>query len=167
MNKAKSSYKLDNDSFLDVARHLHQVLEKSPDTFNAVAKELGLSRRKAYYLVEIDRAFAKLKVDGRRLKAIGWTKLRLIAPKIAARNCEELLKLAENKSAYDLGRLMGDEDADPDAKAHAVLLYLTPDQYEVFRDVLEAHGAKVTSGGISDKEEALTTALKKLKRLNK
>jgi len=164
VDKPKGTHKLDSDNFMEVARHLQQVLDSRPDDFLTVAKQFGVSKRKAYYLVEIDKAFDKLKVDHRRLNRIGWTKLRLIAPEINARNCEELLRLAEDKSAYDLARLVTDDQADPDAKVHSVLLYLSSDQYEVFRDVLEAHGAKVTSSGISEKEQALTRALKKLKK---
>jgi len=151
---------------MDVAKHLRQALDDRPDEFLTVAKQLGIAKRKAYYFVEIDRAFTELKVDSRRLNRIGWTKLRLVSPHINARNSERLLKLAEENSTYGLARLMSNNVVDAGARVHAVLLHLSPEQYEVFRDVLEAHGAKVTGGGLSEKEQALTKALKKLRKLS-
>lgn len=163
-NKRKGPDKLSNDNFMQVARRLRQVLDSRPDEFLAVIEQLGVSKRTAYYLAEIDQAFAGLNVDHRRLNRIGWTKLRLLSHRIDARNCEKLLTLAESNSSYNLARLMNDEQFDPGAKVHAVLLYLDEDQYEVFRAVLQAHGANVTSSGISEKERALTKALKRLKK---
>jgi hypothetical protein len=162
VRKLENAEKLKSDDVMDVAHHLRQVLDDKPDEFLTIAKQLGIARRKAYYYVEIDRAFAELQADNRRLNRVGWTKLRLISPHINARNCERLLKLAEENSTYGLARLMNNDEAD--AKMHAVLLHLTPEQYEVFRDVLEAHGAKATGGGLSEKEQALTKALRKLRK---
>lgn len=164
VDKPEGADTLNSDNFMDVARRLRQVFDDRPDEFFAVARQLGVAKRKAYYLVEIDRAFAELKADRRRLNRIGWTKLRLISPHINARNCEELLRLAEDNSAYDLTRLMGKDPVEADAEVHTVLLRMSRDQYQVLREVLEAHGAKVTSNGISEKEQALTRALMKLKR---
>ena len=164
MRKLENADKLKSDDLMDVAHHLGKVLGDTPDEFLTVAKQLGIARRKAYYYVEIDRAFAKLQVDSRRLNRIGWTKLRLVSPHVNARNCERLLKLAEENSTYGLARLMNNNEVDAGAKVHAVLLHLTPEQYEVFRDVLEAHGAKATGGGLSEKEQALIKALTKLRK---
>ncbi|WP_414463632.1 hypothetical protein [Hyphomicrobium sp. DY-1] len=164
VRKLENVEKLKSDELMDVAHHLRQVFDDRPDEFLTIAKQLGIARRKAYYYVEIDRAFTELKVDSRRLNRIGWTKLRLISPHINVRNCERLLKLAEENSTYGLARLVNNDGVDPGAKVHAVLLHLTPEQYDVFRDVLEAHGAKATGGGLSEKEQALTKALRKLRK---
>ncbi len=164
VRKLENAEKLKSDDLMDVARHLRRVLRDTPDEFLTVAKQLGMAKRKAYYFVEIDRAFTGLNADSRRLDRIGWTKLRLISPHINARNCERLLKLAEENSTYGLARLMNNDEVDAGAKVHAVLLHLTPEQYDVFRDVLEAHGAKATGGGLSEKEQALTKALTKLRK---
>lgn len=166
MRKLENAEKLKSDDLMDIAHYLRGVLDDKPDEFLTVAKHLSIAKRKAYYYVEIDRAFAKLGVDSRRLNRIGWTKLRLVSPHINTRNCERLLRLAEENSTYGLARLMNNDEVDADAKVHAVLLHLSVEQYEVFRDVLVAHGAKTTSGGLSEKEQALTKALRKLtKRL--
>jgi hypothetical protein len=77
------------------------------------------------------------------------------------RSCERLLKLAEENSTYGLARLMNNDEVDAGTKVHAVLLHLSPEQYKVFRDVLEAHGAKAAGGGLAEKEQALTKALRK------
>ncbi len=164
MRKLESAEKLKSDDLMDVARHLRRVHDDRPDEFLTVAKQLGIAKRKAYYFVEIDRAFERLKVDSRRLSRIGWTKLRLISPHINARNCERLLKLAEENSTYGLARVMNNDEVDAGVKVHAVLLYLTAEQYEVFRDVLEDHGAKAAGNGLSEKEQALTKALGKLRQ---
>lgn len=60
---------------------------------------------------------------------------------------------------------MNNGGAAADAKVHAVLLHLTPEQYEVFRDVLEAHGAKAAGGGLSRKEQALIKNTQATRRL--
>jgi hypothetical protein len=166
VRKLENTEKLKSDNLMDVAKHLRQALDDRPDEFLTVAKQLGIAKRKAYYFVEIDRAFADLKIDNRRLNRIGWTKLRLVSPHINARNSERLLKLAEENSTYGLARLMNNDVVDAGTKVHAVLLRLSPEQYDVFRDVLETHGAKVTGGGLSDKEQALTKALRKLRKLS-
>lgn len=160
----ENAEKVNSDDLMDVAHHLREVLDDRPDEFLTVAKRLGIARRKAYYYVEINRAFERLGVDRRRLNRIGWTKLRLISPHINRRNCERLLKLAEQNSTYSLARLIINDEVDAGAKVHAVLLHLSPEQYEVFRDVLEAHGAKAAGGGLSEKEQALTKALMKLRK---
>ncbi len=164
MRKLENAEKLKSDDLMDVAHHLRQVLDDKPDEFLAVARQLGIAKRKAYYFVEIDRAFAEFKVDSRRLDRIGWTKLRLVSPHINARNCERLLKLAEENSTYSLARLMNNDKVEAGTKVHAVLLHLSAEQYEVFREVLEAHGAKATGSGLSEKEQALTRALRKLRK---
>ncbi|HVU22154.1 MAG TPA: hypothetical protein VHE09_15600 [Rhizomicrobium sp.] len=164
VRKLENADMANSDDLMDVARHLRQVLNDRPDEFLTVAKQLGIARRKAYYYVEIDRAFERLGVDRRRLNRIGWTKLRLVASHINTRNCERLLKLAEQNSTYSLARLIINDEIDAGAKVHAVLLHLSPEQYEVFRDVLEAHGAKAAGGGLSEKEQALTKALMKLRK---
>lgn len=151
-----------SDDLMHMARHLRKVLDETPDRFVTVAGQLGVARRKAYYLAEIDRAFDRLKVDRRRLARIGWSKLRIISGHINDRNSEELLKLAESNSGYRLAQLMKNEPTGAGVKTHAVLLRLSQEQYNLFREVLGAHGADVSTGGISGKEQALTRALTKL-----
>lgn len=45
----------------------------------------------------------------------------------------------------------------------SVLLYLEPDQYDVFEKVLLAHGAIKVGRGLIDKEQALIHALSDMK----
>ena len=40
-----------------------------------------------------------------------------------------------------------------------MVLYLTPDQYEVFEAAIVTHGGKKSGRGLIEKEEALTKAL--------
>jgi hypothetical protein len=61
----------------------------------AVAKSLGIKRRKAYHLVCVDRNFDKLGIAQDRLRKIGWTKFSLLTPHVDADNVLELLNMAE------------------------------------------------------------------------
>lgn len=153
-----------NDNFLDVARQLRQTLEETPDEFLRVASRLGVEKRKAYYLVEIDRNLDGLKIDRQRLQRIGWTKLQIIGDHINDQNADDLLTQAEEHTAHELTRLMKREPVDAEPREHVVLLYLTKSEYDVFRSVVTAHGAVASGSGISGKEQALTAALRKLQK---
>ena len=64
--------KLD-DEFLELASHLRQVKQTNPKGFKKLYYMPQLGRRKAYYLVSIDKAFGNKNVPAERLKKIGWT----------------------------------------------------------------------------------------------
>lgn len=145
------------------ARQLREVLEKRPDDFLLTAGRLGIARRKAYYLVEIDKTFGDLSVDRERLNRIGWTKLQILAGRVDRRNVGRLLGEAEKLSAYELGKLVNEEPASS-TKSHVVLLRLTDDEYAVFRNTVRAFGAEESSTGLSGKEAALIAALRELKK---
>ena len=151
-------------SFMEIARELRQIQEQSPDEFVRAAKRLGVEKRKAYYLVEIDRNLEGLKIDHGRLARIGWTKLQIIAGRLNSRTAESQLSQAERHTAHELARLIEREAEDSEPREHAVLLYLTKSEYDVFRAVVTAHGATISGNGLSGKEQALIAALKKLKQ---
>jgi len=146
-------------SFLRMAKLLADVQEFSPDDFNAVAEILGVSRRQAYYLAKIHRAYHGLGVDEGQLVNIGWTKLQILADHINEDNCEVLLNMAETSTVRELIMVMRDEM--PIDGTRCVILYLEPAQYEIFSKAVLAHGGQLLSGGLSGKEAALTKALEK------
>ena len=148
------------DHFLEAARYLREIQDEHPENFVSVARKLKIGRRKAYALARIDRHFHDLGIAPDRLRRIGWTKLQIIASRIDEVNHEELLDLAETHSAYELKKLMDGEEPDPDARC--VVLYLAPDQYEIFQLAITAYGGVKSGKGLGDKEAALTEALAKL-----
>jgi len=83
------------ETFLDLGKHLRQLQDRDPDLFQKIVDKSNLGRRKAYYLVDISNAFAKLTVSPSRLKKIGWTKLSLIAKKVTQSNVEDMLSCAK------------------------------------------------------------------------
>jgi len=148
-------------TFLDQAAHLREVLEETPEDFPKEAKALGISLRTAYYLVEVDRTFETLPVSRERLLKIGWTKLQLISAGLTEDDLEERLARAEAHTVQELRDLF-EGDGDAPTKKRTVLLYLAPEEYAVYAEVLKAHGAKPSPRGLSGQEAALMTALKKL-----
>ncbi len=61
-----------------------------------------LGRRKAYYLISIDKAFRDKNVSAERLKKIGWTKLAALAPHITKDSLEEALLFAEANTVRNI-----------------------------------------------------------------
>ena len=151
-----------DDNFLDLAKTLRQLLDRDPEKFRDVYTKSNLNRRKAYYLVEVSRAYDNLPVSRARLKKIGWTKLQIIGKHISKDNAMEMLDLAEQHTTKELESLMRGEK--PSDNAHCVLMYFSPKQYEVLERVLLKNGGTRSGRGINDKEEALITALKKLEK---
>lgn len=159
-DKIESVADLIGDNFLELARLLRELQDEDPDTFFPVVDRLGLSPRKAYYLVKIDRTFRSLPIPTERLHRIGWTKLQLIAPHVTPETWVELIELAETRTVHQLEAILrGEETGD---REHCVLLYLSEVQYEVFRRAVLAHGALIARGQIKGREEALTAALSKV-----
>ena len=150
------------DNFPELAKSLRQLMDRDADLYKKVIDKSGIGSRKAYYLVNISRAFDNLPIPRGRLRAIGWTKLQIIAPAVTAHNWEELIEAAEANSAAQLKSIVkGDK---PVENAHCVLMYFTPAQYAVFEEVLVAHGGTRNGRGVNDKETALIAALTKLKK---
>jgi hypothetical protein len=145
--------------FVKAARLLRLAYDQHPDLFDQVLKLGGIKRRKALYLVEIDRKLGGLSLDKQRLDRIGWTKTQIIAGHIDAQNATELLNLAERNAAHELKLMM---EGGHGSKKRCAILYLEKSDYAVFEDVLIAHGAIRSGRGLSDKEEALMLALSKL-----
>ena len=150
-----------DDNFLDLARTLRQLTDRDPDLVKKVWEKSNLGSRKAYYLVNIDKWFSGLPVGRARLKAIGWTKLQIIGPKVTPHNLEEMLDMAENNTAAQLKQLVKGET--PLTNSHCVLMYFSPKQYHELESVLIKHGGTKSGRGILNKEEALMNVIHKVK----
>lgn len=143
--------------FLKLARELRELKETHPEIFWEVTERAGISRRKAYALVRVAKQFDDLNVQEARLYAIGWAKLVIIGRYLTKKNGEQLLQLAEQSTVHDLKALLRGEV--PVVDARLVTLYLSPEEYEVLRAKLVAHGALPSGNGLIKKEEALMAAL--------
>jgi hypothetical protein len=138
------------DNFLNAARYFREIQDTMPDKFSYLAKLTGIGLRKAYYLAGIDRRFRDLGVERGRLEAIGWTKVRMIADHVTKANCKELIELAETSTARELGlKLRKEQTLDG---TRCVVLYLTPNEYAVFEEMVVLHGASQSGRGLREKK---------------
>ncbi len=150
-----------DEEFIELGSLLHNLQETAPEDFQALLSQPQLGKRKGYYLIEIDRAFADSGVPGKRLKRLGWTKLQIIARHVAPDNCEELLKLAETHTAKNLEKIMRGQE--PILGGRTVLLFFTAYQFAAFSNAILSHGAIANKDGFIGKEAALIAALAKNK----
>lgn len=142
-----------DQNFLELARTLRELDDMGVEEFRRALASAKIGNRKGKYLVSIDRAFAKLAVSKTRLRKIGWTKLRLLAPIIDGASCQDLLRLAEQHTAKELEALVRGED--PASKKRPVVLYLADDDFHLLHEVLAQFGGIKTPRGMDNRELAL------------
>jgi hypothetical protein len=146
-------------TFLELGTSLRRLYDRDRDLYHKVVEKSGLGTRKAYYLLDISRKFEKLPgIPKARLRAVGWTKLQVISKHLTPQNGDELLTMAENNTVRDLEALLRGEKP-KGANAKCVLMYFTPEQYEVYAERLLKKGAYRSGRGILNKEEALIKIL--------
>jgi hypothetical protein len=143
--------------FLELGSLLWRLMDIDRVLFWQAVDKTGLGKRKAYYLIAIAKAFKNLKFSRPRLRAIGWTRLQVIARAVNESNAEELVNLAEQHKVKDLEAIIKGEEPQPDSRV--VILYLTPEEYEHFEKVVVHHGASRHGRGLVSKEKALMKAL--------
>ena len=147
------------EKFLELGVLLGRLLDEDRELYSKAVEKAKLGVRKAYYLIAISKAFKNLKISRPRLRAIGWTRLMVIARVVTESNAEELVTLAEQYKVKDLEAIVKGEEPQPDSRV--VILYFTPDQYDTFEGVLLKYGASQHGRGLVGKESALLKALKK------
>ena len=125
--------------------------KETPNDFKKLCSIPQLGRRKAYYLVSIDRAFADKKEDPKRLKDIGWTKLAALAPHITADNWQDALLFAEMNTVRNIETVGRGQE--PNIDGRSVLLLFTADQFVIFAEAIVKHGAIANGAGFVGKEE--------------
>ena len=149
-----------DDSALVQAEKLWGLRESGEIGLTEAADTIGMSRRAAYYLVDVWDRIRDLDVPRDRLAAIGWTKLAILARHRPEKITEKDLKLAETCIVDALAAAL---DGSPlkSPKIHKVLLRLTATQYKRFEATLLANGAKAPKNGrgLAGKERALMKAL--------
>ena len=151
--------------FLTAIELLKCLRQLEPDTYQTRAMACGIGLRRIAALMRIDRRFGKTSHE--RLQSIGWTKLEVVS-RIDPARCsdKDLLKLAESHSTQWLRAYAAEvqdgtkaTEARKRPKGASVLLYFTPEQYEVFRGAVIAHGAEQVGRGLSGFEAALIKAI--------
>jgi len=148
-----------NDRFLELASLLRQVQEKSPQNFKTLISIPQLGRRKAYYLVSIDKAFGDKNVPPERLRKLGWTKLAALAPHITKDNLEDTLLFAEQHTVRNIDAVV--HGLEPILDGRTVVLTFTAEQFEAYSDAILANGAIKNGKGFAGAEAALIAALGK------
>ncbi len=149
----------ENDKFLTLAANLRVIHDTAPDDFRELAKLRILGRRKAYYLVQIDRVFGGEQEMTVRLNRVGWTKLQIIAPYVTKENRKALVELAEAHTAVNLKAMMRGQA--PILGGRTVVLHFAKNQFAAFAEAILAHGAVKNGEGFLDMEPALIKALTK------
>jgi hypothetical protein len=147
------------EKFLEIGAALGRLQEADRDLFWKAVEKGEFGKRKAYYLITIAKAFKNIKVPKARLRAIGWTRLQVIARVLNESNADELILLAEQHKVKDLEAIIKGEEPNPDSRV--IILYFTPDDYEVLEAILVQNGASRHGRGLVGKEAALMKALKK------
>lgn len=143
--------------FFELADALAAAKETHPEAFEGIISRAEISRRRAFYLLEVREQFRPYMRSAARLRAIGWTKLKVLAPAINAENADDLLAMAETMSAQQLGGVL--RGADVSSKARCVLLYLTPEQHDLYEQAILDHGGKRRGRQLIDQERALMTII--------
>ena len=142
-----------DDNFMELARNVRSLQETDSERFKDLIDKSGLGRRKAYYLIALDKALGNIKISKQRLRKIGWTKMALMAPVVTKYNFAELLEFAENHTAKEIQvKVSGGKHEN---NAHSVLFYFNEQNYEELQEALIKFGAKRHGRGLVNKDEAL------------
>lgn len=160
INQIVGAVKAGDGQFLKTAKLLRTLYEKLEDEEPAMRQAIfehclakaKIHKRKAYYLLEIDKAFGDLEDHHKRLAEIGWTKLSIIAKYVTYIDPESWLTLAEKMTAAELSSYI----AGKVAPTHFVTFRLTEQQYSTIAGTLLVYGAYLTpNAGLANKELAL------------
>lgn len=152
-----------DEHFLELAKTLRELQDTDPDEFTRVVNNSGLGKRKAYYLVGIDRTFSKIPVPKLRLKKIGWTKLNVLTRAITKANYADLLKAAETYTAKELEKYVAGQK--PEEKKRAFLAYLSPEDYEALQLAFARVGGIRYQRGFSNKGASLAAVCRTINAL--
>ena len=152
------------EDFMVTGRLLRELSELDTGKFRGTLRSMGLSLRKAYYLIEVYETYHALKIPKETLLGVGWTKLQVMAQVITPENWPYWIAHAEALAVHELKDLVQGKTLELDK--HCVLFYLTPAQFELLAAVLVKHGALRDGRSILGKEDALVRALVRLYHLD-
>lgn len=142
-----------DNNLLELSITLWELQENNIYDVKEFWETSGLGKRKTYYLIDIGKAFYNIPVPPDRAKAIGWTKLKSIAPHVTASNWKDLLAQAEKYKSSDLDKVLRGEPISEDEKV--VLFRLPGEDKARLEALLVKHGATKSGSGLVDKEKAI------------
>lgn len=93
--------------FLSVAKHFRQLEDENPRVFDVIVRLLKVDRDDANFMARIDRTFRGLGVNDNHMAALGWPKLIVLIDHISSGNPQQLLELADKKTAKELAAILG------------------------------------------------------------
>lgn len=144
---------------------MQELHDSAPERFAEVAADVGIKRRRAFYLLQVAETIWKLNQPDELIEKIGWTKINLIAPYLDQRDTAELLEWAQKKTAHELTAALR-EDAGP-KRSRCILLRFTPEEWEAFTAAVVANGGKRSGRGLVRTEDAVMQIIAKLPRTKK
>lgn len=145
--------------FIEIGKYLEILGAINPSMLRETIAGAGLKQRKAYYLIETADRLKPFMRYQTRVEKIGWTKCQIIAAKMTRANARKLIEMAEANTVQELKLLIQEDEKRP--KAHCVLLYLAPNDYDLFSQAMLHHGATKSARGLRDKEKALMRLIRK------
>ena len=132
-------------AFLTFSRDLEALRQLAPQEFGSHLRDLKISRRLAYYFLEVLDLQKRLGLTDNEVHEIGWTKLQ------AAGLDAQLLEDARTLSVEQMVLLK--KGRSPSFKR--VTLRLSAEDYETFRAAVLREGASVRGRGLSGVEAAV------------
>ena len=158
--KALKLAKQVDESPLDLAQAIWTLHNREPSRISDLIAESGMSRRKAYYLISVRSRFPEPKFKRETLATVGWTKLAILAKDCPEGKEEWGIKLALKKEATAKALPAMLKEGKTAKRTRCVVLYLQPDQYDLFEVAALANGATRSGKGLAGKEEAIMEMVK-------
>lgn len=129
--------------------------------FRSHVKDVGLSQRKAYYLIKIwDRLEGV--VPEERLEKLGWTKLKALLPHINERNAEAVLTFAEKHTVRECELYLNKQPYRE--KTRCMIIRFSAKDYATFSDAIIQNGGRKRGKGLVGTEKALLKIVARAKR---
>lgn len=152
------------EDFMMTGKLLAELHAHDPAQCLSAARSMGMSRRKAYYLMELHETYGKLKVPKNVLLEIGWTKLQIIRGVVNASNWDHWLALAKALAVHQLKDAVKGKPLE--FGKHCLLFYLGSYEFDLVAGVLVKYGAEHEDRTIYGKEAALVKAMSRLQQLD-
>ncbi len=147
------------ENFVELGRLMRYLQDHNHNLFKGVCAKTVLDPRKAYYLARMARQIERLGIPDQQLIDLGWTKVAAIGLHFTKANWRELIKLAQRHTVRDLKIIV--QGGTPVPGTRCVLLYLKPQQYELFAKAILQHGGEAKGPGLKNTERALMTLIQK------
>jgi hypothetical protein len=145
-------------NFYKLAVSIEKLHIKDLSAFGQIPMQTGMSRRRAYYLLDVGRLIRSWELSPATAEAIGLMKLQIITRHALENDgasdvkLETYLSLALSTKVRDLRNML---DGEVTSKIRAEVFHLTLEEQFELRKALVAYGAQKVPAGLSSKEIAL------------